>query len=193
VRLFVLTRHGRSTLNDEGRVNGDPTVPAPLTEEGLAAAARLGAQLAVMPLELCVHTRFARTLETAKAVLRDRDVPLLEEPLLDDIDIGELEGVTIGDYRAWKRAHARSDPFPGGESLDDAARRYSRAFRTLLERPEQSILVVCHEIPIRYGLNAAAGSPELDAPTHDIPNATAFLFDEGALASAAARIDEITH
>jgi probable phosphoglycerate mutase len=192
VRLFVLTRHGRSTLNDEGRVNGDPTVPAPLTEEGVAAAARLGSQLAVMPLELCVHTRFARTLQTAKAVLGDRDVPLLEEPLLDDVDIGELEGVTIGDYRAWKRLHARSDPFPGGESLDDAARRYSRAFRKLLERPERSILVVCHEIPIRYGLNAAAGSRELDGPAHDISNATAFLFDGGALASAAARIDEIT-
>jgi len=192
VRLFVLTRHGRSTLNDEGRVNGDPTVPAPLTEEGLEAAARLGDQLAAMPLELCVHTRFARTLETAKAVLGSRDVPLLEEPLLDDIDIGELEGVTVGDYRAWKRMHSRSDPFPGGESLDDAARRYSRAFRRLLERPEQSILVVCHEIPVRYGLNAAAGSPDLDAPAHDIPNATAFLFDERALASAAARIDEIT-
>ena len=58
MRLFVLTRHAHSTLNAEGRVNGDPSVPVPLTADGRAAAARLGRQLAQLPLELCVHTRF---------------------------------------------------------------------------------------------------------------------------------------
>jgi hypothetical protein len=52
--------------------------------------------------------------------------------------------------------------------------------------------VVCHEIPIRYALNAAAGSDELDAPAHDIPNATPYLFDPAALAAAAERIDAVT-
>jgi broad specificity phosphatase PhoE len=192
VRLFVFTRHGRSTLNDEGLVNGDPAVPAPLTDAGREAAAQLGVQLAQVPFQLCVHTRFARTLETAQAVLGGRDVPLVEERQLDDIDVGELEGATIDDYRAWKRAHPRSDPFPGGESLDDAARRYARAFRALLERSESPVLVVCHEIPLRYAVNAAAGSDDLDGPTHDITNATPFLFDDEALARAAGRIDEIT-
>ena len=110
-------------------------------------------------------------------MLLGRDVPRIVEPLLDDIDVGELEGATVEDYHAWKREHARSEPFPGGESLDDAARRYARAFRGLLERPEQAILVVCHEIPVRYALNAAAGSDELDGPEHRIPNATPYLFD----------------
>src|SRR5207245_2353724 len=82
------------------------------------------------------------------------------------IDVGELEGRTIEDYRAWKRVHRRDEAFPGGESLDDVARRYVRAFGRLLERPERSILVVCHEIPVRYALNAAAGSDELDGPAH---------------------------
>ena len=191
MQLFVLIRHAHSTLNVEGRVNGDPTVPVPLTEQGRAEAQRLGHQLAYLPLELCVHTRFARTRETAAEVLRGRDVPELEEPLLDDIDIGELEGETIEDYRAWKRQHARSEPFPAGESLDDAARRYAAAFRRLLERPEHSVLVVCHEIPVRYALNAAGGSDELDAPEHSIPNATPYLFDERALAQAAQRIDQL--
>lgn len=189
MRLFVLTRHARSTLNVEGRVNGDPAVPAPLTDDGLAEAARLGTQLAQLPLELCVHTRFARTRETALAILGDRTVPLLEEPLLDDIDVGELEGEKIETYRAWKREHARSDPFPGGESLDDAARRYAAGFRRLLERGERSILVVCHEIPVRYALNGAAGAADLDGPAHAIPNATPYLFDEASLARAAEGIE----
>ena len=186
-----MTRHAHSTLNVEGRINGDPSVPVPLTEQGRAEAAQLGHQLAQLPLELCVHTRFARTRETAECILAGRDVDMVEEPLLDDIDVGDLEGETIEDYRAWKRAHTRADAFPGGESLDDVARRYARAFRSLLARSEPSILVVCHEIPIRYALNAAAGSDDLDGPEHAIPNATPYLFDETALERAAGRIEEL--
>ena len=192
MRLFVLTRHGRSTFNDEGRINGDPSVPAPLTAEGRAAAGQLGRQLAQLPIDLCVHTRFPRTRETGDRILDGRDVPRLELPLLDDIDVGDLEGETVDTYHAWKRAHpSRDEPFPGGESLDDAARRYARGFQALLERPERTILVVCHEIPVRYALNAAAGSDELDGPEHSIPNATPYLFDGESLARAAARIETL--
>ena len=169
-------------------MNGDPNVPVTITETGQAQAEQLGHQLAQVPIELCVHTRFGRTLQTADAVLRGRAVPLLEEPLLDDIDVGDLEGVTLDEYRDWKRKRTRSDPFPGGESLDDAARRYARAYERLLERHEQTVLVVCHEIPVRYALNAAAGSDDLDGPEHSVPNATPYLFDEDALARAAVRI-----
>jgi broad specificity phosphatase PhoE len=190
-RLFILTRHSHSTLNLEGRINGDPSVPVALTEPGRSEATRLGHQLAALPIDLCVHTRFPRTRETAECILAGRDVPWLEEPLLDDIDVGELEGETIADYRAWKARHSRSDRFPGGESLDDAARRYAAAFRRLLARMEQTTLVVCHEIPIRYALNAAGGSDDLDAPEHLIPNATPYLFDDASLDRAAARIEQL--
>ena len=191
MRLFILTRHAHSTLNVESRVNGDPSVPVPLTEDGRQEATQLGVQLANVPIEICVHTRFQRTFETARIALAGRDVPFLEEPLLDDIDVGELEGETIEAYRAWKKEHTRNVPFPGGESLDDAGRRYARAFTHLLERPEQTMLVACHEIPVRYALNAAAGSPDLDRPAHAIPNATPYLFDEPALHRAATHIDEL--
>ena len=72
-------------------------------------------------------------------------------------------------------------PF-GRESLDDAARRYAEAFRALLDSPWSSVLVVCHEIPIRYALNGAAGLGLLDGPAHEISNAVPYLFDEEALA-----------
>jgi broad specificity phosphatase PhoE len=192
MRLFVLTRHAHSTLNLAGRVNGDPSVSAPLTAEGRTQAERLGHELSGLPLDLCVHTRFGRTLETAELALAGRDVRLVSEPLLDDIDVGELEGATIEDYRAWKHAHGRDEAFPAGESLDDAALRYASALRALLARPAQAVLVVCHEIPVRYALNAAAGSDDLDGPEHAIPNATPYLFDDAALERAAARIEEIT-
>ncbi|MDX6414957.1 MAG: hypothetical protein QOH23_2367 [Gaiellaceae bacterium] len=185
----MLARHGESTLNFENRINGDPAVPVALTERGRTEARLLGQQLAHVRIDLCVHTRFARTLETAEIALSGREVPLELEPLLDDIDVGELEGETIEDYRAWKREHHRSDRFPGGESLDEAACRYAEAFRKLLGRKETSILVVTHEIPVRYALNAAAGSNDLDGPAHQLPNATPYLFDKEALSRAVTQIE----
>jgi broad specificity phosphatase PhoE len=192
VQLYVIARHGESTLNFENRVNSDPSVPVALTEKGRDEARLLGRQLAHIPLELCVHTQFGRTRETAQIAVEGRDVPFEEEPLLDDIDLGELEGRTLEDYRAWKRAHRRSDRFPAGESLDDAARRYARGFRKLLERSETSILVVTHEIPLRYAINAADGSNDLDGPARQLANATPYLFDEAALMRAVAQIEHLT-
>ncbi len=191
MRLFVLSRHGESELNVTRCVNGDPAVPVALSELGRDQARALGEQTANIAWDACVVTRFGRTRETAEVALGTRDVPVLEEALLDDIDVGDLEGRTIDDYRAWKHAHERSDAFPGGESLDDAAARYARAFRRLLELPHRNLLVVCHEIPVRYAVNAAAGSDDLDAPVHDIVNAVPYLFDEAGLEAAAAGIERL--
>src|SRR5512134_190301 len=139
MRVFVLCRHGESMLNVERRVNGDPNVPVALTERGREEAKRLGEQVAHLPLDACVHTRFPRSRETAEIVLAERDdVPLAVEPLLDDIDVGDLEGELLETYRAWKHGNARNVPFPGGESLDDAARRYAAAFGRLLDSPWQT-------------------------------------------------------
>jgi probable phosphoglycerate mutase len=190
--LYVIARHGESTLNSENRVNGNPRVPVQLTNKGRDEARLLGQQISHAPFDLCVHTRFLRTRETAELALAGRNVPFEEMPGLDDIDIGELEGQTLDDYHVWKRAHTRRDPFPGGESLDDAALRYADAFELLLQRPEGRILVVTHEIPLRYAINGADGSDDLDGPTHRVANATPYLFDEAALRHAVGRIRQLT-
>ena len=184
MRLFILVRHGQSELNVTHRVNGDPAVAVALTSHGREEAHGLGVQVSGIDLDLCLHTRFGRTRATAEIALEGRDVPLEEEPLLDDIDVGELEGQTVDEYRAWKAEHQRSDPFPGGENLDDAARRYARGFERLLARDERRVLVVCHEIPVRYALNAAAGSDSLDGPAHQLGNCIPHLFDEAGLRRA---------
>jgi phosphoserine phosphatase len=191
--LFILVRHAQSTLNVEERVNGDPNVHVELTEKGVKQARRLGLQLAQLPIDLCVHTRFERTSHTAAIALAGREVPDREEPLLDDIDVGVLEGRTYAEYRAWKQAHSRRDPFPGGESLDQTSARYARAFANLALSSLEVILVVCHEIPLRYALNVAAGSDSLEAPLHEVPNATPFLFDTAALERSADAIEEMAH
>ncbi|MFN2616168.1 MAG: histidine phosphatase family protein [Thermoleophilaceae bacterium] len=191
--LLILARHGQSTLNLVGRVNGDPRTHVELTDDGIEEARRLGLELRELAIDVCVHTRFHRTLQTATIALEGRSVPLREEPLLDDIDVGALEGRSIDEYRDWKKAHSRRDLFPGGESLEQAARRYARAFSGLARESAAVALVVCHEVPLRYALNAAAGSDSLEAPVHEIPNATPFLFDAPALERAAGAIERLAH
>ena len=189
--LFILARHAQSALNLEGRVNGDPKVDVKLTARGVEQARELGQQLSQLPIDLCVHTRFARTRHTAEIALQGRAVRTREEPMLDDVDVGLLEGHKVAEYRAWKRAHSRRDLIPGGESLEHAAARYARAFAALSLAGADVVLVVCHEIPVRYALNAAAGSEDLDAPMHDVPNATPFLLDGAALKRAAQAIERL--
>ena len=84
-----------------------------------------------------------------------------------------------------------ADAFPAGETLDDAARRYAAGFRRVLALPYELMLVVCHEIPVRYAINGANGSSTLDGPVHDIVNAVPYLFDEAGLERAAEGIERL--
>ena len=186
MRLLLLARHGQSLFNVAGVVNGDPAVDQGLSDAGRAAARSLGLQLAGLHIDRCVTSRFPRAQETARLALGDERafVPALVDEGLDDVRIGELEGDTLAEYHEWKQAHARADRFPGGESLDEAAARYADAFERLAGRREETILCVCHEIPVRYAVNGAAGSTDPDAPFHDVANATPYLFGERSLLRA---------
>jgi probable phosphoglycerate mutase len=192
--LLLLARHGRSLFNVDGVVNGDPALDRGLSEEGRGEARKLAAQIAGHAIALCVVSEFLRAQETARIALGERtqSVQLQIDPGLNDIRIGELEGQTLADYRTWKHAHTRHDHFPGGESLDDAARRYADAFERLLEHDAETILCVCHEIPVRYAVNAFVGSDDLDRPHHDIANATPYVFDVQGLRRAVANLRRVT-
>jgi len=186
MQLALLARHGQSVLNVRGLVNGDPTRDPGLSDHGRQEAEELGRQIAGVAVDLCVTSHFPRAQQTAQVALGR--APDVVDGGLDDIKVGDLEGESLGEYRAWKHAHTRDDAFPGGESLNEAARRYADAFERVLDRPEAAILVVCHEIPVRYAANAAAGSDDLDGPLHEVANATPYVFDADGLRRAIERM-----
>jgi len=191
--ILFLARHGQSSFNVDGIVNGDPSLDRGLSPLGVREAGDLDRQLAGAAIDLCVTSQFPRAMETAQLALGERAsvVPKLVDPGLNDVRIGELEGQTLDAYRSWKQAHRPSEPFPGGESLCDAARRYADAFERLLTRPEHAVLCVCHEIPVRYIVNAALGSDRLDGPLHDVANATPYVFDADGLRRAVPRLRDL--
>jgi broad specificity phosphatase PhoE len=191
VRLLLLARHGQSLFNVEGIVNGDPARDRGLSAQGADEAAALAQQLAAVQIDLCVVSRFPRAQETARLALGDERAESITRVVdgdLDDIRLGELEGRTLDDYRAWKHGRTRDEPFPGGESLNDAARRYADAYERILRRGEETVLCICHEIPVRYAINMASGSDEFDAPLHDVKNATPYVFDAAGLRRAVGRL-----
>jgi broad specificity phosphatase PhoE len=191
VRLFLLCRHGQSLFNVDKVVNGDPELDRGLSEQGIEEAERLAGQLAGVPLDLVAVSPFPRALQTANIALAGREVPHHVDDALGDIRIGELEGSSLDAYREAPAHSNRKERFPGGESLDEAALRYADAFEGLLARDERATLVVCHEIPVRYVVNGAAGSGELDGPLHYVANAAPYLFDDASLRRAVERIREL--
>jgi 2,3-bisphosphoglycerate-dependent phosphoglycerate mutase len=193
VRLFILVRHGQSVLNVAGTVNGDPRRDPGLSPKGIEEAQALGRQIAALAVDVAVVSPFPRAAQTADAALEGRAVPRIVDDDLGDIRLGELEGATAARYDAAKSTGDRNVRFPGGESLNEAALRYVDAFERLAASSEPVTLVVCHEFAVRYSVNAAGGSNDLEQPLHDVANATPYLFDEAGLQRAILGMRELAH
>jgi len=158
VRRVVLARHAESVLGADGIANGDPGVANPLSAAGEDQARALGAILAGTSIDLCVTTEFERVRQTADLALEGRDVPRLVVADLNEIRYGKWEGESVADYLGWAWTHGPADPCPGdGEARVDAARRNVRGWRTVLEREEETVLVVGHGFVLRYVLDAVRG------------------------------------
>jgi probable phosphoglycerate mutase len=178
--VHALVRHGRTDYNDRGLLNGDPAIPVALDDEGRAQLAALRPRIAALPLDLAVHTRFARTVESLDVLLGDRDVRRAECPELDDVRLGVFEGAPREAYRAWRRGlgpqlGVTSRPDGGGESRVDALGRYVRGFERLLASGASCALVVTHDIPIRFLTNALHGDDPIDGPVRAVANGSLLL------------------
>ena len=185
----ILARHGESEFSVVGTVNGDPSIACPLTEAGREQALRLGEQLAGDELDLCVTSEFERVRQTADLALGDREVPRLVLPELNDVRFGSFEGGTLAEYRSWAGKNEPTVEAPGGgESRSGTVARYVRAYRAILARPEQTVLVVAHGLPIRYVLNALEETDP--APlVEQVPYAEPYRLAAAELALATDRLD----
>jgi broad specificity phosphatase PhoE len=135
-----------------------------------------------------VISEFERVRETADLALAGRDVPRLALADLNDIRFGEFEGRPLTEYRAWAHAHGPEDVVPGGDSRAGTVARYVRAYRTILARPEETVLVVAHGLPVRYVLDALEGRNPA-AAVAQVPYAEPFRLSAQELAAAVRRLE----
>ena len=157
----ILVRHAESEFSVRAAVSSDPAVPVALTPRGEEQARGLGRSLAAEPIDVCAVTAFLRTRQTAELALDGRDVPVIVVPELNDPRAGDFEGRPLDDFREWSWAHGSADEPPGGgESRLALSARLARGYRRVLERPEATVLVVGHALPIAYLLGGP--TPRID-------------------------------
>ena len=159
MKLLLVARHGESEYSAKQLVNGEPGVSCPLTEAGRLQARALGRILAEEQIDLCAVTEFERVRETAQLALAGRDVPFVVVPELNDPRYGEFEGGSLDVYREWIVGRGPLEAPRGGEHRAAIVSRYAAGFRRLLDRPEGTVMLVAHSLPIAYLRDAASGAP----------------------------------
>jgi broad specificity phosphatase PhoE len=185
---IVLIRHGETTYNARHLLNGDPSVPVPLSANGRRQCDALRAVLAPIAWRTVVITPFGRTRESLTCMLPDGPEPVVD-PDLGDIDLGFLESQPREAYRSWRLTHGVDEAPDGGESRTAARRRYARALaRLAAATADHPTLVVTHDQPIRYLLNALAGDDPILGKAPPVPNATPFAFRAVEIAAGAVRM-----
>ncbi len=186
-----LVRHGRTTLNAQGRFRGRNDVP--LDDRGLADAAEAARALAGSGIVAVHASPLLRTRQTAEAVARATDAPIEIEPDLIDLHHGRWEGLTPDEAAAVDpeafdrfRRDPRRAAAPGGERLGDVERRVVEALARIGARYEgRACAAVSHEIPIRLVIARLSGLDGPDVWAFDLPTGsiTELRFD-GELALA---------
>jgi probable phosphoglycerate mutase len=148
-RLF-LVRHGESTYNAEGRLQGqaDP----PLTPRGRAEAETLAGLLDGR----VICSDLVRARETA-ALLGHPDPPT--DPRLREIDVGEWEGRMLAEFPSGPEPSWRGGPLvpPGGEAWPELVARVAGVMEELLETGG-SWLVVAHGGVVRAAVTYLTGA-----------------------------------
>ena len=138
---FYFLRHGQSTWNREGRVQGRRDVP--LSEEGRAQAERARALLAGTRIGTVVASPLARALETARIVNGTLGRPLVVLDELAECGLGALEGQCVP-YDDWHPRWRKGEGWPeGAETYEDFIARGLRAMNLALAQ-EGPVLVVAH-------------------------------------------------
>jgi broad specificity phosphatase PhoE len=154
----LLVRHAESVFSERGLANGRVDVRGPLSARGEAQARALAGELVDEDIDLCATSELERTRQTADIALADNAVPRIVLPELNDPLYGRYEGGPLETYLAWALANdSAAEPPGGGERRQQLVARYATGLRKLLERPEHTILVVTHSLPLAYVLMALAG------------------------------------
>lgn len=173
VRLH-LVRHGQSTWNVQGRLQGQ-TVHPELTELGHEQAATAAATLAarIAGAATIVSSDLVRARQTAAHVADALGLTVALDPALREQALGELEGRLAGDLVATPTpAHLDISEvrWGGGESLADVHDRLGGPIRNARATAYDDVIWVSHGDTIRVALARLAGRSHREVAWDPIPN-----------------------
>ena len=93
--LIYIVRHGVTEWNKLKKLQGAADVP--LAKEGIRLAEETGKALKDVKFDLCFTSPLSRAKQTAECILGDRDIPIIPDKRIQEINFGVLEGDKVRD------------------------------------------------------------------------------------------------
>jgi len=121
----------------------------PLNEKGVQQAQSLALKLKPERVQAIYSSRLQRALDTALAIASYHQLEVDSEPSLNEIDAGEMEGVSIAEVgkhlSQLLTIHSQGEELPkmpGGESLTDLQQRAWSTIQRLVDKHHDGVIVV---------------------------------------------------
>lgn len=149
-KRVVLVRHGQSTWNEEGRIQGSSNF-ALLTHKGEMEAQNARQMLLKDTFDVCFHSPLARSKRTAEIIWDSRKLEMIPEHDLREIDLYSFQGLLkhegkerFGEaYRQWQK-DAANFTIDGHYPVRELWARAKNCWTKILSHNGRSILVVAH-------------------------------------------------
>lgn len=145
IRLF-LVRHAHTHWNEEKRYQGSSDLP--LSDKGIQQALAVANTFREENIDLIYSSDLKRAKETAAYIKADRDIPLMIDKRLRELNFGIFEGLTLSEAQtqypemvtAWLEDYDK--PPEGGESLSSLTARISSFLDEVIDQQSSHTIVV---------------------------------------------------
>ena len=163
--MLYIVRHGETDWNRAHRVQGRTDIM--LNDYGRRLAEETAAGMRDIPIDFGYTSPLKRAKETARIILEGRNVPLCDEPRLQEISFGSYEGLYIGGEDEKSRAFNLffSDtkdyvPPQDAETIPELYERTGAFLSDIMSREEladKNILISTHGAAMTAMLNRIRG------------------------------------
>ncbi len=157
---LLLTRHGQTDWNIEGKIQGQTDIE--LNETGIRQAETTREKLANEKIDIIISSPLKRARKTAEIIATGRDVPIIIDKGIEERYFGEFEGKTRKEFNfdeIWN--YKLNKQYEDAESTGELFARVQEFLEKMKEEyKNQTVLVVTHggvSVPIRATLE---GIPE---------------------------------
>jgi len=147
--VLYLVRHGETTYNAEGRIQGQSD--APLSALGHRQSRAVAEALSTTAIEAIYSSPLRRALESAAPIAERLGLPVRADPRLMELDAGLFEGRLRSELATEYAAElarwlSGDDDFaiPGGESRRQLAHRGCEALRAIAAAGHRQAVIVTH-------------------------------------------------
>lgn len=181
VRDFYVFRHGESTYNTEGRIQGH-TDDSVLTTLGEKQAKEIGEKLQNRGIEIIVTSPLKRAVQTAELANQILKLPIVIDKHFIEVNVGIVEGMPYSEVmdqykETYDKLHSPNLEecfdvcYPNGETKREVQRRIWQGLNEWCQKPQQykTIAVSSHGIvlvQILNKLNMRAGNIKNGAILH---------------------------